>query len=115
MLLLDLHLILLFLPQLLALLQLLLLLLKIEDLYPLVLGRWLIERVNFGLLRVHDVDKLVVLASVDEPLVLIILPVAQSFLTHLFFQDTSTNFERVIFLENKIQILDFALVFHFES
>lgn len=115
--LLDLHLVLLFLPKLLALLQFLLLLLKIKDLYLLilmVLCARLVERVHFSLLRVHDVNKLVVLASVDEALVLIVLPVAQPFLTHLFFHDTSTYFERVIFLENKIQILYFTLVFHLE-
>ena len=111
------HLVLLFLPKLLALLQFLLLLLKIKDLYLLVLMvlcARLIEGVHFSLLRVHDVNELVVLASVDEALVLIVLPVAQPFLTHLFFHDTSTNFERVILLKDKMQILYFTLVFHLE-
>ena len=114
LLLLDLHLVLLFLPQLFTLLQFLLLLFKIKDLYrriPVLLSR-LIERVDFSLLRVHDVNKLVVMAPIDEALVLIVLPVPQPFMTHLFFHLTSAVFERVIFLKDKIQSLHFAQVFH---
>ena len=80
----------------------------------MVLWRWHIERVDFSLLRTHDAIKLVnrVLASVDEPLVLFVLPVAQPFLTHLFFHDTSAYFELVVFLKYLIQIFDFTLVFY---
>lgn len=103
------------LPHLLALLQFLLLLFEIKYLYLLVLLRRLIKGVDLVLLRIHDVRKLVVLAPVDEALMLVVLPVSYPLLAHLLLHDASADFQRVILLKYAIELLDLALGLHFKS